>query len=351
MERYVGMDVHAASCSVSVRAASGKVLRRGIVETNGRTLTEYLEALGGKIHLCVEECEWSNWLADILMPEVVEFVVVQPEGRRGSKSDRIDADDLSERIRSGQVGRTIFKDRGRFTELREFARAFTMVSKDVARTKNRIKSFCRGRGVKTPGTRVYHPERGRSVLEKLPSATAWAVELLRAELDSLEEFKEDARERMVREARRHPIYPILKTAPGLGAVRVAQLMRLIVTPHRFRTRRQLWKYSGLAVVTVSSSDWVQRQGRWVRAEVEQTQGLNPDHNPLLKDIFKGAATTAIHQSEPNPLRIHYDRLLANGTKPNLAKLTIARKIAAIVLAMWKKEEPYRPELVGTGTAA
>jgi len=32
--------------------------------------------------------------------------------------------------------------------------------------------------------------------------------------------------------------------------------------------------------------------------------------------------------------------LEAGTKPNLAKLTIARKIAAIVLAMWKSGEEY-----------
>jgi len=41
----------------------------------------------------------------------------------------------------------------------------------------------------------------------------------------------------------------------------------------------------------------------------------------------------------------YDRLLSNGTKPNLAKLTVARKIAAIVLAMWKAEEQYKPAKV------
>lgn len=351
MERYVGMDVHAESCSVTVRSARGKIVRRDIVETNGRTLTNYFEALGGNVHLCVEECEWSNWLADLLMAHVVEFVVVQPEGRRGSKNDQIDAGELSEQIRTGQLGRTIFKDRGRFTDLREFGRAYTMVSTDVVRTKNRIKSFFRGRGVKTLSAAVYDPDRARPLLEQLPPATAWAVELLHNELSVLEELKEKAKERMVREARRYPIYRILKTAPGLGSVRAAQLMRLIVTPYRFRTKRQLWKYSGFAVVTVSSSDWVQRQGRWVRSEVEQTRGLNPEYNRLLKSIFKGAATTVIHQSKPNPLRVHYERLLENGTKPNLAKVTIARKIASITLAMWKKEEVYRPELVGTGTAA
>jgi hypothetical protein len=34
------------------------------------------------------------------------------------------------------------------------------------------------------------------------------------------------------------------------------------------------------------------------------------------------------------------RLIAAGTKPNLAKLTIARQLAAIALSMWKSKEKY-----------
>jgi hypothetical protein len=37
------------------------------------------------------------------------------------------------------------------------------------------------------------------------------------------------------------------------------------------------------------------------------------------------------------------RGLQSGIKPNLAKLTLARRIAAIVLSMWKHEEVYDPE--------
>ena len=77
----------------------------------------------------------------------------------------------------------------------------------------------------------------------------------------------------------------------------------------------------------------------------QTRGLSFSHNRTLKAIFKGAATTVIAHSGPNPLRENYDRLLTHGTKPNLAKLTIARQIAAIVLAMWKRQEGYKPERI------
>jgi hypothetical protein len=66
---------------------------------------------------------------------------------------------------------------------------------------------------------------------------------------------------------------------------------------------------------------------------------------VLKDIFKGAATTVITLAPEDPIYSDYQRLLAAGTKPNLAKLTLARKIAATVLAMWKKEERYTPEKI------
>ena len=39
---------------------------------------------------------------------------------------------------------------------------------------------------------------------------------------------------------------------------------------------------------------------------------------------------------------HYLRLTSAGTRPNLAKLTIARRVAAIVLRMWKDEKEYDP---------
>jgi hypothetical protein len=68
--------------------------------------------------------------------------------------------------------------------------------------------------------------------------------------------------------------------------------------------------------------------------------LNFNHNRMLKAIFKAAATTVIAPCGPNPLRQGYDRQLANGTRPKLAKLTVARRIAASVLAIWKTQEVH-----------
>ena len=166
-------------------------------------------------------------------------------------------------------------------------------------------------------------------------------------LDFLLEQKKQAEADLLREAKKHPIVRILETAPGFGPIRAARLVPIVVTPHRFRTKRQFWSYCGLGIVTRSSSDWVQTaDGGWIKARIPQTRGLSRQHNRFLKHIFKGAATTVITQRNKDPIHARYERLLDGGTKPTLAKLSLARMIAATVLRMWKDEEEYDPGRAG-----
>lgn len=342
MERYIGADVHAASTTFCVLDASGKQIRRDVIETNGKALIGYLQQLAGNLHLCIEEGEWSQWLYEILSPHVAELVVYRAEWKPGQKSDAIDAHGLAEKLRTGKIDRPVFKDAKHFTALRDRARTYTMVTRDVARVKIRLKSFFRARGVPCAGQVVFKAETRAKLACALPPATREMVDLLGRELELLQGLKAEAEASMVKESHRHRIARILETAPGLGAIRVAQLLPIVITPHRFRTKRQFWSYCGFGIVMRSSSDWVREDGRWVRDRVMQTRGLNFNHNRTLKAIFKGAATTVIAHSGPNPQRESYDRQLENGTKPNLAKLTVARQITAIVLAMWKTEKEYDP---------
>jgi transposase len=202
----------------------------------------------------------------------------------------------------------------------------------------------RSRGaVAVEGKAVYGAEGRQQYLEKLPDGTRSAVATLYAEYDVLEEVRKRAEKELVAEARLHPASKILATCPGIGAIRAARLLPIVVTPHRFRTTRQFWSYCGLGIVMRSSADWVRdTTGIWQRTQLQQTRGLNLTHNHQLKAIFKGAATTVLMQHHDDPLYADYQRLLAGGTKPNLAKVTLARKIAAIVLALWKTEGGIRP---------
>ncbi len=340
MERCLGMDVHSKSCAVCVLNERGKQIQQDVIEYSGRALVGYFAQAPGNLHLCFEESEWAPWLHEILSPRVDELVVFRGERKRGTKSDAIDAHDLAERIRTGRVGRPIFKAPRRFAKLRELSRVYDLLRRDVVRTKNRLKSTYRRRGIDCTGTSVYNPQTRAKRERELPAAVLPAAELLGTSLDCLEELKKEAEEAMVTESRRYRIARILQTVPGMGPVRVAQILPIVVTPHRFRTKRQFWSYCGLAIVTRSSADWIRVKDQWVRARVAQSRGLNRNFNRTLKVVFKGAATTVIAHCGPNRFRAAYDRMCEQGTKPNLAKVTVARQIAATVLAMWKSEKEY-----------
>ncbi len=186
--------------------------------------------------------------------------------------------------------------------------------------------------------------------KQLSSSAQTRATRLYAHLDFLLEQKKQAEADLVREAKKHRIVGVVETAPGFGPIRAARLVPIVVTPHRFRTKRQFWSYCGLGIVTRSSSDWMQTaDGTWIKARVPQTRGLSRQHNRALKHIFKGAATTVIIQRKKDPLYARYERLLEGGTKPTLAKLSLARAIAATVLRMWKDEEEYDPGRIGSPT--
>jgi len=312
------------------------------VETNGQAVRQFLLSIAGKRHLCLEECELSGWLHEVVSPLAVEVVVVQPERRRGTKSDAVDAWALAELLRKGTFSQSVYKAPDRFGGLREAVQAQRVIMRDRVRAKNRLRAVYRRRGIQ-PDREIYDARRRESWLRRLPKYPQQQARLLTEHLDVLTDSAKRADTWLAQEAHSYPIVGLIATAPGIGEVRAAQIVATVITPHRFRTKRQFWSYCGLAVVTRSSSDWEQNQnGGWVRRQRPLPRGLNHNRNPLLKEVFKGAALTVTTTMSDHPLTKNYYRLLEAGTKPPLARLTVARQLAAAVLAMWKNQEAYDP---------
>src|SRR5229473_577535 len=287
-EKYIGLDVHQATISVAVMDSMGKLIMESILETKAATILEFVAGLRGTLSVTFEEGTWAAWLYDLLKPHVDELVVCNPRKnallKDGNKSDRIDARKLADRLRL-----------------------------------NDLKP-------------VYHGETG----------VRRRAEHLYQQLDMLQHLRQQARRELLAESRQHPITAKLRQIPSLGPIRSALAVALIRTPHRFRTRRQLWAYSGLALETRTSGEYRCVEGQIRRSKKQiSIRGLNKDHNHDLKGLFKGAATRASIQ--PGPFQDFYQRSLAKGIKPTMARLTLARKIAAITLTLWKKGENFDAE--------
>ncbi len=340
MDKYVGLDAHSQTCTFGVMSLAGKRLTSRVVETNGRALVDTVRNIPGDVHLCLEEGTQSAWLHEILSPHVVEIVVSVPEKSPGPKDDLRDAWSRADDLRTGRVQTRVYKAPKHLAGLRCAACAYRLATQDMVRTKNRLRAVLRSRGILADAG-VYDAASRTRWVKQLPFGHRQIAEWLGRELDGIVPLRDDAEEWLLKESKSHPIIRKLKTGPGMGPIRTAQLVAIVGTPHRFRTSRQFWSYCGLAVVTRSSSDWV-RSKDGERGQVYQTRGLTRKRQPILKSVFKGAATTVIAQLPDDPLHAHYQRMLDSGIKPNLAKLTVARRIAAIVLAMWKRKEAYDP---------
>jgi len=339
---YVGMDVHRASIVIGVLNGAGKVVEQIVLETSAARVRSYLKGLKGRVFVTFEEGTQAQWLYDVVQPLVTEVIVCDPRQNRllaaGNKSDRIDAQKLAELLRNGSLKAVDHADHG-VRELKELVRNYDCLVRDTTRVQNRLKAIFRGRAIACSGHEIYRQDRRAQWLKKLkePGAKARAG-FLYEQLGAMKPLRHQAKQLMVRTAKRQAAYPWLQSIPRLGPVSVAQLLAVVGSPHRFRSKRQFWTYVGLAVVTRTSADHEVVNGvlRRSRRPVA-TRGLNRNHNHLLKRVFKTAATSACHSQ---PFQAAYEARVRQGMDPALARLTVARQIAALTLTIWKCGETF-----------
>jgi transposase len=227
--------------------------------------------------------------------------------------------------------------------LRELGRSYQTLSKDLTRVMNRLKALYRGWGIPCAGSQIYAPRYREEWLSKIAQAGVHRrAELLYQQLDGLQALRRNLRPEFLAESRKHQATKLLRQIPCIGPIRAARLLALMQTPHRFRTKRQLWTYSGLAIDTRDSAQYRYVSGQLQRAtKPQQLRGLNENHNHDMKAIFKSAATMA--SSREGAFRDFYQGLLTKGMKPAMARLTLARKMAAITLTIWKKGAHFDAE--------
>ena len=342
---YVGMDVHRASIMIVVLNGAGKIVMQSVIETGAERVRGFLKQLQGRVYVTFEEGTQATWLHDVVRSLVTEVVVCDPRHNKlmssGNKSDRIDAQKLAELLRLGSLKAVYHGDHG-VRNLKELVRTYDSLVSDTTRVMNRLKAIFRGRAIGCGGHDIYRPARQGQWLAKLKEPGArQRASFLYQQLAALKPLRHEAKRMMVKEARRQTAYPWLVSIPKLGSVSVAQLMAVVGTPYRFRSKRQFWTYVGLAVVTCTSADHEVVNGVMRRSRRPiATRGLNRNHNHLLKRVFKNAATSACHSG---PFKAAYDARVAQGMAPSLARLTIARQLAATTLAIWKRGEQFSSE--------
>ena len=155
--------------------------------------------------------------------------------------------------------------------LRELARGYLTIVEDLSRVMNRLKALYRSWAISCAGRDVYYTRHRDEWLGKIKQ-----VGVRRR----AEQLYQQARRELLLESRKHVITVKLRQIPSLGPIRCALAVALIQTPHRFRTKRQLWACSGLALES-GEHCFVNGQLRRSKKQIS-IRGLNKDHNHDLK---------------------------------------------------------------------
>ena len=338
--KYIGIDVHQATSVFAVRDCRGSLLSESILRTEPTAIIDFLKGQRGSLRVTFEEGTYANWLYDVIQPYVSKVIVCDPRKNKidGSKTDKIDARKLAELLRLNALS-AVYHGKQSTQTLKEYARSYLSLQQDSTRIMNRLKAIYRGRGIGCRGPSVYRLKNRKEWLEKLKDNGARRrAERLLKQLESFGKLRLEAQKDLVRESRKLKDYKILKGVPGLGQIRIALVLAFVITPHRFRNKRQFWAYIGFSVVRRGSSEYEIIEGELQRRKRKPLpRGLNNNYNHVLKDVFKGAALTASYRG---PFKKLFDQRVADGAVENLALLTMARKIASITLAIWKKGERF-----------
>jgi transposase len=336
----IGIDVASEVSSVCIIGRNGRVMREERIPTRIGEIRRIIKEVPQPRQVVIEEGTQATWLWSELHQLCDDFLVCDPRQNQELsgqfKSDKNDARNLGLRAR-GNLLKRVWHSGPEFQSMREAVRTYQTLTEESTRLKNQIRAVFRGRGIKV-GKKAYELKSRRVAVRQLKLAIQRERVLqLGAVLDEVAVQRSAALKSLVKYARKNRMYKALRAIDGIGPIFAAMFIAEVGDPHRFRTKAQLWSYAGLAVMTYDTAEFKIQHGQAVRkARPPRTRGLVRSYNRNLKYVFKQSAMTLSRSKWSAP----YQVLLKNSKNANNALLTLARKLAAVMLYIAKTEAKY-----------
>lgn len=338
---YVGLDWHTKTSTCHILDANGRKINERTIKGHRSRMVEHLRSIKNAqpMAICLEASCGYGSLHDELAGFAERVVVAHPGNARlifrsKRKNDRIDAQKLAKLLYLDEVPQVYVPgvDTRAWRSMIEFRRRQVDLR---VRIKNQIRALLRSYGIAKPREAGgLWTKKGLTWLEELalPNQTAsMQRDLLRMELDHVEQAIAKITANLDSIAKDHPGVILLKTMPGVGNRTAESVVAYIDNPHRFRRNRSVGTYFGL-VPCQDASAGVNRLGHITR------EGPRTPRKMLIE-----AAWRAVDKSEE--LRGCFEHL-TGGKKERrkIAIVAIAHKLVRIMLAMLKSGESWNGSL-------
>lgn len=326
MNHYIGLDAHSTTCTFVCLDKNGNETQNKQIATNEANITDFLSSLSGKKSLVFEESTLAKWLHAITTQHVDQVTVCNPtfvRKKNTSKNDYNDSLHLAHELRKGHLSTVYHNNENPYIPMRALVTAYRNLNAEIVRSKNQLKSIYRSEGIKKLGSKIYSDP---NQLEELTQDfNHFSADALMYQLSILQEIKSKYREQFEKNVKRHPILKKLITVPQVSSVRANTIAAFTCDGQRFPTKHQYWSYIGLV------DHKQQSDGRYYG--IKRKYGRSE-----LKDVFMGMAQGALLTD--NFYHRCYDKLRSQGKNHKAARRAVARKMASIVLTIFKKDIVY-----------
>lgn len=332
---YCGIDLGKKSSHFHIVDGERQAVTAGKFANNMDAISKVF-AKRDRLKIVVEASGKSFWMADRLKELGHEVVVVDPNrtkaiGAARIKHDRLDARILAELCHAGLLAAVDVPTQEQRMARLPFTSRDTLVR---ARTQmmNSVQSIVDGEGVELP--RVWKGgfcEVIRGAAPRMPLAMVAAVECLLRGIDELTKLIDECDQKIEVVADADPDIKLLRTVPGVGPLTAAGFVHIIRDPRRFKSSRMVAAYLGLVPSLYASGQ------TFIKG------GITKHGNTHLRWLLHIAATGLLRTLRDTALKRWAVDLVARiGRKK--AKSAIARKLATVLWAVWRRRVPFQTRL-------
>jgi len=338
---YVGFDAHLKSWKVTIMA-EGSVYKTFTQPPKPEVLNKYLENNfpGGIYHTAYEAGFCGYWIHDKLLSFGIKSIVVNPadipttDKERVQKEDKRDSRKIARSLSSGTL-MPIYVPSIQTQRDRSLLRTRAILVRDLARYKNRIKSFLYFYGISIDPV-FSNPQKHWSNkfmlwLESLKIDNGSGKEALQVLINECKNLRRSilSINKQIRQLSYTDRYrdkvTLLKSVPGIGLLTAMIILTELESIERFNNIDKLCGYIGLVPSTKSSGD------------KERTGDITPRGHNVLRTAVIESSWTAIRN---DPSLMHSYLTFTKRMEANKAIIKIAKKLLSRIRYVLLNEKPY-----------
>lgn len=333
---HVGIDLGATKCHIMRLSATGEVLERSAVGTG--TMELWLRGLEPS-RVVMEACTQSPAMAR-LAQQSGHVVVVVPGtlvrtlgvGARGIKTDDRDAEVLARASLRIETLPSVHLRSEAATHQRELVSTRSRLVKLRAQVAVSVKCHLRGQLIGTRGRASSKTfcETVRSLLLKTKDGMPSHIETLLKTFEFLTERIDELQGQIEKIARENEVCRKLMTIPGVGPHVALSFMSTIDEVSRFENADKLGSFLALTPGENTTGGKIRRT-RTIHA------------GPVWLKAALVQSAWSMWRTTPQAPMVLWAKSIAEKRGKRIAIVALARKLATVMWAMWKRNETYHPE--------